>query len=44
VGDTGAALFDVDYSHAELSGSGSVTPNPLSQAYWRAWPGVPPGP
>jgi hypothetical protein len=39
--DNGSYLFYVDYSPFDFSGSGRVSANPQSQAYWRAWPSLP---
>jgi len=39
--DNGGYLFFVDRSSFDFTGTGKVTANPQSQAYWRAWPKLP---
>ena len=39
--DNGGYLYFVDRSPFDFSGTGKVTANPQSQAYWRAWPRLP---
>jgi hypothetical protein len=40
--DDGTSLFFVDAPHLDLEGKATVVPNPQSQAFWRAWPQLPP--
>jgi hypothetical protein len=39
--DNGSYLFYVDHSPYDFTGTGTVTPNPQSQAFWRSWPQLP---
>jgi hypothetical protein len=39
--DNGGYLFFVDRSPSAFAGTGKVTENAQSQAYWRAWPKLP---
>lgn len=40
--DNGGYLFYVNHSPYDFTGSGEVSANPQSQAFWRAWPQLPP--
>jgi hypothetical protein len=40
--DNGSAILYVDRSPSDFTGPGKVTANTQSQAYWRAWPRLPP--
>jgi hypothetical protein len=42
--DSGSYLFFVDYSPFDFEGSTAVQANPETQAFWRAWPNLPPQP
>jgi hypothetical protein len=39
--DNGAYIFYVDRSPSQFAGTGKVTKNTQSEAYWRAWPKLP---
>jgi hypothetical protein len=39
--DNGGYIFYADHSPFDFTGSGNVSANPQSQAFWRAWPQLP---
>jgi hypothetical protein len=40
--DNGSYLFFVDYSPFDFRGDAAIHANPQTQAFWRAWPKLPP--